>query len=73
MKTIVDCERNPKPAYFDYKEALRPLLVDARMDRWGWWSGEKFSAESWVCHDGVDPMPGIRLRHVIEINADALD
>ncbi|MFZ4708621.1 MAG: glycosyl hydrolase 2 galactose-binding domain-containing protein [Zwartia sp.] len=68
MKAIVDCERNPKPAYFDYKEALRPLLVDARMDRWGWWSGEKFSAEAWVCHDGVNPMPGIRLRHVIEIN-----
>ena len=27
MKAIMDCERQPKPAYFAYREALTPLAV----------------------------------------------
>ncbi|HEY0257429.1 MAG TPA: glycoside hydrolase family 2 TIM barrel-domain containing protein, partial [Candidatus Methylacidiphilales bacterium] len=36
MKAVVDCERRPKPAYFAYRDALRPLLVDVRFDRRTW-------------------------------------
>ena len=37
MKTIMDCgSRQPKPAYFAYREALTPLMVTLRADRIAW-------------------------------------
>jgi hypothetical protein len=54
MKTIMDTERRPKPSYFAYREALKPLLADIRSDRRFWFSGEELSAEAWVCNDGPE-------------------
>lgn len=51
MKTIVDCERNPKPAFFAYRDALTPLMVNIRNDRFTYFAGEKASAELFVCND----------------------
>ncbi len=33
MKTILDTERTPKPAFFAYRDALAPILVSLRTDR----------------------------------------
>ena len=68
MKTVVDYERNPKPAYFEYRDALRPLLADIRCDRWAWWAGETLTAEAWVCHDGPESLENHTLRYVFEVN-----
>ncbi len=51
MKTIVDCERNPKPAFFAYREALTPLMVNIRSDRFTYFAGENTSAEIFICND----------------------
>ena len=51
MKTIMDCRRNPKPAYFAYRDALSPVLVSMRSDRFTYFSGETISVESYVCND----------------------
>ena len=51
MKTIVDCERNPKPAFFAYREALTPLMVNLRADRFSYFAGEKAECELFVCND----------------------
>jgi len=51
MKTLVDVDRNPKPAYFEFKEALTPLMVDIRTDRSRYFSGEKLQLEFWVAND----------------------
>lgn len=67
MKAVVDCERHPKPAYFEFREALRPLLMDIRSDRWAWWGGETLSAEAWICHDGSQPFENHTLRYVLEV------
>ncbi|MDD5707782.1 MAG: glycoside hydrolase family 2 TIM barrel-domain containing protein, partial [Kiritimatiellae bacterium] len=40
MKSIMDVERQPKPAYFAYREALTPLLVSMRTDRLAYFGGE---------------------------------
>lgn len=68
MKTLVDCERNPKPAYFAYRDALVPLLVDIRLDRWAWWGEETLSADIWICHDGHLTSAGSELRYVLEVD-----
>lgn len=51
MKTIMDCERNPKPAYFAYRKALSPVLVTLRSDRFTYYEGETVSIETHVCND----------------------
>jgi hypothetical protein len=51
MKSIVDVERQPKPAFFAYREALTPLMANIRTDRWKFFSGEKMKCEFWVCND----------------------
>jgi len=51
MKSIMDVERKPKPAYFVYREALTPLMVNIRSDRNAWFGGEDFSVELWICSD----------------------
>lgn len=51
MKTIVDCERNPKPAFFTYQDALTPLMINIRNDRKTFFSGEQASMELFLCND----------------------
>ncbi len=51
MKTIMDCHRNPKPAYFAYRNALEPIMVSLRTDRFAYFSGEKIKIEAFVCND----------------------
>lgn len=51
MKAIVDCDRNPKKAYFAYRDALEPMMVSLRTDRYSYFSGERISIESYICND----------------------
>ena len=51
MKTIVDCERVPKPAYFEYRKALSPILLSLRSDRFTVFDDENISIETYVCND----------------------
>lgn len=57
MKTIVDVERNPKPAYFEYKDALTPLMTDIRTDRQHYFGGENLKLEFWLYNDKGAPFP----------------
>ncbi len=51
MKTIMDCRRNPKPAFFAYRNALEPVLVSLRTDRFTYYAGEKVKIEAHICND----------------------
>ncbi len=51
MKTIMDCRRNPKPAYFAYRNALEPIMLSLRTDRFTYYEGEKISIECYICND----------------------
>jgi hypothetical protein len=66
MKTIMDCERRPKPAYFAYRDALEPLTVSIRTDRWAFTSGEPMSFEFWICNDTPDAPKRLGMRWQIE-------
>ena len=54
MKTIMDVERRPKPAYFEYRNSLEPLIVSLRSDRFKYFAGEDVLVEAWVCNDSVE-------------------
>lgn len=51
MKAIMDVDRNPKKAYFAYRDALTPVMVSLRTDRFSCYTGEKIPVELWVCND----------------------
>ena len=61
MKTIVDCERTPKPAFFAYRDALTPLMVSLRTDRFSYFSGEKAACELFVCNDTLEVSDGHKI------------
>ncbi len=66
MKSIMDCERNPKQAYFAIRDAFAPLMVNLRSDRWGWFEGEQIEIEAWICNDTHESMTGSELRYQFE-------
>ena len=61
MKSIMDFRREPKPAYFVYRDCLEPLKADLRSDRFTWFGGETLKVEARVCNDG-DALKGAELR-----------
>jgi hypothetical protein len=58
MKTIMDCERNPKPAYFAYRNALEPIMLSLRTDRFTYYSGENICTEIYLCNDTAEEFHG---------------
>jgi len=51
MKTIMDCKRIPKKAYFAYRDSLEPLMLSLRTDRLTYAVGELVSVEVHICND----------------------
>lgn len=72
MKTIMDVERRPKPAYFAYREALTPLMANLRTDRCKFFSGDTVKLEAWVCNDRADAPDDARLRYRVEMAGEIL-
>jgi hypothetical protein len=68
MKAIMDVDQNPKPAYFAYREALTPLAVNIRADRYRYFENEKINLEFWICNDGNQPLSGCTLHYQIREN-----
>jgi len=61
MKSLVGADRVPKPAYFAYKDALEPLRVHWRSDRWRAYAGELLELEAWLLNDTPDDYQGMKL------------
>ena len=51
MKAIMDVDRNPKKAFFVYRDALAPLMANLRTDRHQFYEGEDVNVEAWLCND----------------------
>ena len=68
MKAIMDVDRQPKKAYFAYRNALQPLMVSLRSDRNQFFSGEETAIEAWICNDLNSIPAGYQLRYQIEKN-----
>lgn len=51
MKTIMDCRRTPKPAFFAYRDALEPVMLSLRADKTHFFGGQTAKVEGWICND----------------------
>lgn len=57
MKTLVDCEREPKRAYFAYRDSLVPVRMNFYCPRTYVYGGETVPVEVWLLNDsGQDRM-----------------
>jgi hypothetical protein len=72
MKTIMDVDRRPKPAYFTYRDALEPVNVHFRTDRYRYFGGEQISAELWICNDKPESVRGCTLHYTMEMDGVVL-
>ncbi|WP_140939264.1 glycosyl hydrolase 2 galactose-binding domain-containing protein [Sphingobacterium lumbrici] len=66
MKSIMDVDRQPKKAYFTYRDALAPLMVSLRSDRSKFYSGEETAFETWICNDLNKAPEGYQIKYQIE-------
>ena len=65
MKSIMDCERRAKPAWFAYRDALSPVHISWRTDRFTCFAGEVVNAEIWVANDSGSLLGGAEIRYQI--------
>lgn len=72
MKTIMDFRRQPKPAYFAYREALTPLMISLRTDRYRFFAGENIEAEVWICNDLNDAPAEVKLHYQLEMEGKVI-
>ncbi len=72
MKTIMDVDRQPKLAYFAYREALAPLMANLRSDRYHFLAGEPLNLEVWICNDLDRTLEGARLRYQLELGGKVI-
>jgi hypothetical protein len=72
MKSLMDCDRQAKPAYFAYREALTPLAVNLRPAAFYCFSGDALSLPGWICNDTSAVPAGAVLRYQIELGGKIL-
>jgi hypothetical protein len=72
MKTIMDVERQPKPAYFAYRDALMPLMASLRTDRLTYFAGDEIVLEAWICNDLHDIPEGVSVHYQVEMGDQVL-
>lgn len=63
MKTLVDCERNPKPALFEYADAISPIICSIRPDRTSYFSGEKATFQTFICNDTYNDLHNYKIKY----------
>ncbi len=52
--SLITYPTKAKPAYHAVKSALRPVLMSARIGKFDWRAGERFSAEIWLLNDSPE-------------------
>lgn len=72
LKAIVDTERKAKPAYFAYRDALRPIAVNLRPDAFYGFSGDTGRVAVFVCNDTPEACQGGELRYQTELDGTLL-
>lgn len=68
MKAIMDVDRQPKKAYFAYRNALAPLMVSLRSDRRYWNGGETGEMEVWIGNDRNVVPAGVKIGYEVWVD-----
>lgn len=58
MKTLVDCDRTPKLAYFAYQDSLCPVRLNPYTSRTNVHSSQKVPVQMWLLNDSQEDVSG---------------
>ncbi len=72
MKTIMDCKRNPKPAFFAYRNSLEPTMISLRTDRFTYFAGERIAIETYICNDSQLEGEEFSVRYELSKNGELI-
>lgn len=72
LKSIMDYDRQAKPAYFAYRDALTPLAVSLRPSKSFLFSGESLIVQTWICNDTPQAPKGTTLRYQVKLGDKVL-
>lgn len=67
LKHIMDSDRQAKRGFYAYRDALAPLRVNLRPDRFYYFSGEPVRIGTWICNDTQDTYPDATLRYQVKL------
>jgi len=72
MKTIMDVDRQPKKAFFAYRNALQPLISTIRCDRSQFFAGETAPFELFISNDLNTVPENFKLNYQLEQNGKVI-
>lgn len=67
LKHVMDSDRQAKRGFYAYRDALAPLRVNLRPDRFYYFSGEPVRVGIWICNDTQDTYAGATLRYQVKL------
>jgi beta-mannosidase len=65
--SIISYPNIPKAGYYAVTNSLRPILANARIPKFLWYSGEQFTMELWLLNDSTKGYPNFTIKAYIEI------
>jgi hypothetical protein len=68
LKTIMDYDRNAKPAYFEFRDAQTPLAANLRPEKFYYFTKETVKIEAWNCNDTQNEFKGAVCKYMVEMN-----
>jgi len=72
LKSIMDCDRQAKPAYFAYRDALAPLAANLQLEQSYVFSGDRIRLRAWICNDTPEVPAGAMIRYQVELGGKVI-
>lgn len=72
LKAMVDFERTPKKAFWEFRAASAPVLADLRCDRFKVTAGEEVKVEVWGCNDPDEKITDAKLHYQVFLEGKTL-
>lgn len=60
--SLISYPNIPKPAFYEVKNACRPVLASAKFSKYKWTEGETFFADIWILNDLPKDVPAGRVK-----------
>lgn len=72
LKAMVDFEGTPKKAFWEFRAASAPVMVDLRYDRFKVTAEETLNIEVWGCNDVDETLTDVRLHYQVYLDGKLL-
>lgn len=72
MKAMVDVDRTPKKAFWEYRNACNPIMMDLRYDRFKVFDDETINVECRICNDPDEILQDAKMHYQVFLEEELL-